>query len=84
MSGLENTVTALATNTFPKKISASKKLIKANHPSTDNIVNAVLIALNEAKGSSVQTIKKYITGTYLVDLDKKSSHIKKYLNTIID
>lgn len=81
-------VSASPAGTTPKKKaatkskSAAKKL--ATHPPTAQMVNAAIKALNERGGSSLQAIKKYISGTYKIDAEKLAPFIKKYLKSATD
>ncbi|XP_014211759.1 histone H1-like [Copidosoma floridanum] len=67
-----------------KMVSAKKPVVKPSHPPTSEMVNAAIGALNEKKGSSLQAIKKYIAGTYVVDVEKMAPLIRKYLKTSVE
>lgn len=63
-----------------KKVAAMKKArTKPNHPPTAEMVDAAIRALNDRGGSSVLAIKKYVTATYKVDVEKLAPYIKKYI-----
>lgn len=62
---------------------ASKPRAKPTHPRTAEMVNAAIATLKERGGSSLQAIKKYVAGTYKVDVEKQSSFIKKYLKSAV-
>lgn len=61
-----------------------KPATKANHPPTAEMVNAALAALKDKKGSSLQAIKKYIAGIYLIDAEKQAIYIRKYLKSAVE
>lgn len=56
---------------------------KPTHPPTSDMVNSAISTLQERNGSSLQAIKKYISANYIVDADKISQFIKKYLKTAV-
>lgn len=58
---------------------AAVKKTKPNHPPTAEMVDAAIGALKERGGSSVLAIKKYVTATYKVDVEKLAPYIKKYI-----
>lgn len=64
-----------------KKVAApaAVKKPKPNHPPTAEMVDAAIGALKERGGSSVLAIKKYVTATYKVDVEKLAPYIKKYI-----
>lgn len=67
----------------PKAKSATKKAAPT-HPPTAQMVNNAIKNLKERGGSSLQAIKKYISGTYKVDAEKIAPFIKKYLKSAVD
>ncbi|XP_043461283.1 histone H1-like [Leptopilina heterotoma] len=77
-----------AAKASPKKSSASSKTktvrSKPNHPKTSEMVTAAISTLNDRSGSSYQAIKKYIVGTYAIDLDRLTPFIKKYLKSAVE
>lgn len=77
-----------AAKASPKKSSASSKTkivkSKPSHPKTSEMVTAAILTLNDRSGSSYQAIKKYIVGTYVVDLDRLTPFIKKYLKSAVE
>ncbi|XP_050297743.1 histone H1A, sperm-like [Anthonomus grandis grandis] len=54
------------------------------HPPVSRMVNSALVKLDEKNGSSVRAIKKYITTNYLVDIEKITPFIKRYLGKAVD
>ncbi|XP_058791626.1 histone H1B-like [Phymastichus coffea] len=72
---------ASARKAAPRAATASKPRAKLSHPRTAEMVDAAIAALKEKGGSSLQAIKKYISGTYAVDAEKLSPFIKKYLKS---
>lgn len=68
-----------------KAASSKKGEAKAasKHPPTSEMVNAALKSLNERNGSSLHAIKKYISATYKVEVEKLSTFIKKYLKSAV-
>jgi len=53
------------------------------HPSTAVMVTAAIKTLNDKKGSTLQSIKKYLALNYQVNLTKFSPFICKYLKTAV-
>jgi histone H1/5 len=84
-SGLPSGATlATAKKVAAAKAAAAKKpRVKSNHPSTADMVNAAIRSLKERGGSSFQAIKKYIAATYVIDAEKLSPFIKKYLKSAV-
>ena len=70
-----------AVKAMPKKSTISTRIKK---PRTSEMVTAALTNLKERSGSSFQAIKKYMAGTYMVDAEKLTPFIKKYLKTAIE
>ncbi|XP_051168175.1 histone H1-like [Leptopilina boulardi] len=74
--------------TTPKKLSSSSNIkkpkSKPNHPKTSEMVLAAISTLNERGGSSLQAIKKYIIGTYAIDVVRLAPFIKKYLKSAVE
>lgn len=71
----------------PKKASKPKKAkgVAANQgPNTAAMVIAAVKALNERGGSSLQAIKKYIAANYSVDVEKRSTYIRKALRAAVE
>ncbi|XP_033223338.1 histone H1.2-like [Belonocnema kinseyi] len=77
-----------AVQATPKKSVTSTKgkkpATKSSHPRTSEMVTAAISALRERGGSSIQAIKKYIVGTYMLDAEKQAPFIKKYLKTAVE
>lgn len=82
------TVASPAVQATPKKSVTSTKTkkpsSKSSHPRTSEMVTAAIAALRERGGSSIQAIKKYIVGTYMLDAEKQAPFIKKYLKTAVE
>ncbi|CAG9767399.1 unnamed protein product [Ceutorhynchus assimilis] len=57
---------------------------KCTHPPVATMVNKAIEALNTKGGSSVKAIKKYMQVQYLVEADKLTPFIKKYLAKAVD
>lgn len=72
---------ASAKKAAAKSAAAKKPRVKTNHPRTAEMVDAAIVALKEKGGSSLQAIKKYISATYVIDAEKLSPFIKKYLKS---
>ncbi|XP_051165343.1 late histone H1-like [Leptopilina boulardi] len=62
---------------------AKQPRTKAAHPPASEMVVAAIKALKEKGGSSLQAIKKYIAGTYAVDVEKQATFIRKYLKAAV-
>lgn len=82
------TATSASAQASPKKTAnqaakSKKPRAKPTHPRTAEMVNAAIKALKERGGSSLQAIKKYITGTYKIDAEKQAPFIKKYLKAAV-
>ncbi|XP_065207617.1 histone H1B-like [Planococcus citri] len=56
----------------------------STHPPTASMVNNAIKSLNERGGSSLQAIKKSISGTYKLDAEKLAPFIKKYLKSAVE
>lgn len=83
-SSIENT-TETAT---PKAKKAAKQKAKiprpkSTHPPTSEMVIAAIKGLKDRKGSSLQAIRKYVVATYIVDGEKITPFIKKYLKNAV-
>jgi histone H1/5 len=61
----------------PKKIGATKKV--ATHPTANVMVIEAVTALADRKGSTLQVIKKHISGADHVDIERLGSFIRKAL-----
>ena len=55
----------------------SKKKAAPTHPPCIEMIVAAISNMKDKKGSSVQSIKKYIAANYNVDIEKLAPHIKK-------
>lgn len=55
----------------------SKKKAAPTHPPCIDMIVAAISSMKDKKGSSVQSIKKYIAANYNVDIEKLAPHIKK-------
>ncbi|XP_011497189.1 PREDICTED: histone H1A, sperm-like [Ceratosolen solmsi marchali] len=87
---MSETATAMAvadapvtSKTTPKKTAKKVPGKPRAHPPVSEMVNAAIGALKDKKGSSLQAIKKYIAGTYKLDVEKQSTFIKKYLKLAV-
>lgn len=69
--------------TEAKKKASAPKIAKSAHPSAAEMVYAAVEALADRGGSSLQAIKKYITLTYKVDVEKQALFIRKYLKSAV-
>ncbi|XP_077552148.1 histone H1-like [Haemaphysalis longicornis] len=71
----------------PKKKTAprgsGKPKSAPTHPKVSAMVTTSIGALKERGGSSLQAIKKYMAGTYNVDVEKLSPFICKYLKSAV-
>lgn len=87
-------MTASGTNTSgaqasPKKTvnnqtnKSQKPRKKSTHPRTAEMVTTAIKTLKERGGSSLQAIKKYISTTYKIDVEKQAPFIKKYLKSAV-
>lgn len=76
MADKELTVPATSSNKGEAKIAPK-------HPPTADMVNNALKTLDDRGGSSLYAIKKFITTTYMLDADKLSLYIKKYLKSAV-
>lgn len=74
---MAETVAAVPAKKVAKSSKPAKPRVKSSHPRTSDMVNAAIRSLNERSGSSLQAIKKYITGTYSIDAEKLAPFIKK-------
>lgn len=54
------------------------------HPPTSEMVVAAIQALNDKKGSSLQSIKKYIAGHFVCDMEKQALFIRKFLKAAVE
>ncbi|KAJ8682796.1 hypothetical protein QAD02_018588 [Eretmocerus hayati] len=54
------------------------------HPTTSEMVLAAITNLAEKKGSSLAAIKKYIVGTYNLDIEKQASFIRRALKAAVE
>ncbi|XP_043468068.1 histone H1A, sperm-like [Leptopilina heterotoma] len=57
--------------------------VKAAHPPASEMVVAAITHLNEKGGSSLQAIKKFIAGKYVVDVERQATFIRKYLKAAV-
>ncbi|KAF7383868.1 hypothetical protein HZH68_014625 [Vespula germanica] len=67
-------------NMVPK---TKKPRSKPTHPRTPDMVTAAIKALKERNGSSLQAIKKYMSTTYKLDIEKHAPFIRKYLKSAV-
>ncbi|XP_006825952.1 histone H1-III-like [Saccoglossus kowalevskii] len=67
----------------PQKKATKPKKPKtpATHPKTIDMVVAAITNLKDRKGSSLQSIKKYVGANYKVDLDKITPFIRRALKS---
>ncbi|XP_077552122.1 histone H1-like [Haemaphysalis longicornis] len=81
------TVAASSAPKSPKKKAAprgsGKPKSAPTQPKVSAMVTASIGALKERGGSSLQAIKKYMAGTYKVDVEKLSPFIRKYLKSAV-
>lgn len=66
-----------------KGTSSKKPKGKPAHPLNTDMVNAAIKNLKERDSSSLQAIKKYIAANYMIDSEKLSTFIKKYLTSAV-
>lgn len=58
---------------------SGKPRTPASHPAVEVMVKAAITALKDRRGSSLRSIKKYISANYKVDMARTSPFIRSYL-----
>lgn len=69
--------------TVTTKKTAMPKTAKSKKPSAAEMVYDAVETLADRGGSSLQAIKKYLTVTYLIDVEKQALFIRKYLKSAV-
>lgn len=75
---------APANDKAKKEVPKVVKQATKTHPKTSEMVNVAIGTLKDRKGSSLQAIKKYIAGHYVVDVQRLSPFIRKYLKSAVE
>lgn len=83
-SSLASSPTTLSKSPVKKKeVAVTVQKPTLAHPSTAVMVTTAIKTLNDKKGSTLQSIKKYLASNYQVNLTKFSPFICKYLKTAV-
>ncbi|CAH8463413.1 unnamed protein product [Dicrocoelium dendriticum] len=67
-----------------KKPKSSKPKVPATHPPVIDMIKAAITAAKDRKGTSLPTIKKYVSANYKVDVEKLGPHLRRGIVHAVD